>query len=160
MWVEQAVIAGMNDGKDVYTLMREIRLPEHLAVPEVHGKVSWGVRGIWEAYTGWFKLESSAELYGVSPASVHPEVVAMAGGPAAIAARARARLEAGQPVEALHLLDMALAAEPGNVAALEVRTVALEALLERGGGVNHYETMWLKHRLAVTSAELSAGASL
>ena len=35
---------GMNEGKDVFTLMREIRLPDELAVGEGYGKVSWGVR--------------------------------------------------------------------------------------------------------------------
>jgi alkyl sulfatase BDS1-like metallo-beta-lactamase superfamily hydrolase len=47
-YVNEAVIAGMNGGKDVHTLMREIKLPDELKIGEFHGKVSWAVRAIWE----------------------------------------------------------------------------------------------------------------
>lgn len=156
-YVHDRVIEGMNDGKDVYTLMREIRLPPHLRIPEVHGKVSWGVRSIWEAYTGWFQLRSSAELYGVPPWSVHGEIVEMAGGADAVSERAAARLRAGEPVEALHLVDMALEAEPGNGSALRVRRDALTELLRRSGDLNHYEVHWLRHRIDETNRRLSSG---
>jgi len=153
-YVEAAVFDGMNAGKDVYTLMREIQLPESLAVPEVHGKVSWGVRSIWEAYTGWFKLRSSTELYAEPANAVYPELAQMAGGAEAVVGRAAARLAAGEPVHALHLVEVALAAEPAHRGALEVRLGALEELQRRGGGVNHYETMWLRHRIAATQEAL------
>jgi len=153
-YVHDAVIEGMNDEKDVYTLMNEIRLPEELAIPEVHGKVSWGVRSIWDAYLGWFHLRSSAELYPVPPYAVHAEVVEMAGGADAIAERAAAKVAEGRPVEALHLVDMALAADPDNAAALRVRLSALEELLERSGGINHYEVRWLEHRIGETRRQL------
>ncbi len=157
-WVEQAVIDGINDGKDVHALMREIRLPDRLAIPEVHGKVSWGVRSIYEAYLGWFRLRSSAELYGVAPWAVHAEVVEMAGGPDAVAERAARHLEQGRPVEALHLVDMALEASPRTRSALEVRLGALDRLLEAGDEVNHYETMWLKHRIRETRKALGTAS--
>jgi glyoxylase-like metal-dependent hydrolase (beta-lactamase superfamily II) len=153
-YVNDAVIDGMNDGKDVYTLMREIELPAELRLPEVHGKVSWGVRSIWEAYTGWFYLNSTTEFYDVPASAVHPEVVAMAGGADALAASAAARVEAGEPVEALHLVDMALTSDPENRSALQARLAALRVLLERSGGVNHHEVMWLRHRIAQTEKRL------
>ena len=153
-WVEQAVIDGINEGKDVHTLMREITLPGHLTLPEVHGKVSWGVRSIFEDYTGWFHLRSTTELYGVPRRAIDPEIVEMAGGANAVAARGRVRLDRSQPVEALHLADMALEAEPGNEAALRVRLDALGGLLERSRDVNHYEVYWLRHRIDETLGEL------
>ncbi len=156
LYVHDHVIDGMNDGKDVYTLMREIRLPPELQLPELHGKVSWGVRSIVEGYSGWFQLRSSAGLYAVPPWSVHAEVVEMAGGPLAISERAAIRLQAGEPVEALHLVDMALEADPENPSALHVRLAALYELLERGNDVNHYETHWLRHRIDQTRAQLTA----
>jgi len=55
-YVRNAVIAGMNAGKTVHELMREIRLPEHLKIGQFHGKVSWAVRAIWEENSGWFPL--------------------------------------------------------------------------------------------------------
>ena len=78
----------------------------------------------------------------------------MAGGAAALATRARARLHAGEPVEALHLLDMALNAEPADAQALEARRAALAELLVRSGGENHFEVYWLRHRIAATDEAL------
>ena len=154
LYVHDEVIEGINDGKDVRTLMREIALPPELAVPEVHGKVSWGVRSIYESYLGWFHLESTTELYGVPASHVYPEVVAMAGGADAIAAKAAENAAAGEPERALHLAEMALAADDDHRAALEVRLAALEQLLDRSADVNHYEVEWLKHRIGVTQDEL------
>jgi alkyl sulfatase BDS1-like metallo-beta-lactamase superfamily hydrolase len=153
-YVHDAVVLGMNEGKDVYTLMNEVALPPELELSQGHGKVSWGVRAIWEGYTGWFH-ESTVDLYAVPARAVHPEVVEMAGGAGAVAARARARVEAGEPVEALHLVDMALAADPGNRAALAARLAALELLLVRSGDVNHSEVYWLRHRIEATREELA-----
>ena len=78
----------------------------------------------------------------------------MAGGPDAVAERAAEHLRAGEPVEALHLVDMALAADPENQSALRVRLGALEMLLDRSGDVNHYEVYWLRHRIRETSDQL------
>ena len=69
-YVHDATVAGMNEGKDVFTLMREIRLPDELAVGEGYGKVSWGVRSIWEGYAGWFHARSTTELYATPPDAV------------------------------------------------------------------------------------------
>jgi glyoxylase-like metal-dependent hydrolase (beta-lactamase superfamily II) len=147
-FVEQAVFEGMNDGKDVYTLMEEIRLPPELALPEPHGKVSWGVRSIWEAYTGWFHLRETSELYALPRDPVYAEVVEMAGGPGALAERARRRLDEGQSLEALHLTEIALAAAPGDEEVRLVHGQVLERLLEESGRSNHFETFWLEHRIA------------
>ena len=84
--VHDAVVAAMNAGGDVYTAMREIRLPPELEVGEGYGKVAWSARAIWETYQGWFHGRSTTELYPVPYTSVHPELVALAGGPAAVAA--------------------------------------------------------------------------
>ena len=154
LYVHDRVIEGINDGKDVHTLMGEISLPDHLAVPEVHGKVSWGVRSIWEAYLGWFHLDSTTELYAVPAREVYPEIVALGGGAAVFAARAQEHATSGEPERALHFAAMALAAEPDDEAALEARLSALQLLLERSGGVNHYEVEWLRHRIGETRGEL------
>lgn len=147
-YINQAVIAGMNAGKDVHTLMREIKLPPELTIGEGHGKVSWAVRSIWEEYSGWFHYDSTTSLYGVPRSSIYADLAELAGGAGAIAARARQKLTAGQPLEALHLLDIALAAERTNREALAVKKEALEALLRASGGVNLSEVMWLKAEIA------------
>ncbi|HTG13895.1 MAG TPA: MBL fold metallo-hydrolase, partial [Blastocatellia bacterium] len=56
LYVHDETVKGMNAGKDVYTLMREIKLPPALEVGESYGKLSWSIRGIYEGYIGWFDL--------------------------------------------------------------------------------------------------------
>jgi len=158
-FVEQAVLDGINDGKDVYTLMREIRLPTELQIPEIHGKVSWGVRSIYEAYTGWFHLRSTTELYPVPRDALDPELVEMAGGVQAITERAAEHLARGEAVEALHLTDMALNTAPTDADALGVRLGALQTLLEESADVNHYEAYWLRDQIGQTQARLPARRS-
>jgi alkyl sulfatase BDS1-like metallo-beta-lactamase superfamily hydrolase len=162
-YVHDATVEGMNEGKDVYTLMREIRLPDELAVGEGYGKVSWDVRAIWEGYAGWFHHRSTTELYPVPPASVHPEIVELAGGPDAVAERALRRVVAGEPCEAIHLAEMALAADPKHRPALEALLAAHELLLERAGtanqGPNFWEVRWLEQQIANTRAALGPQGS-
>ena len=59
-----------------------------------------------------------------------------------------------KPLEAIHLLDIALGAEPGNKDALAVKITALERLLAASGGSNLSEVMWLKSEIAATQAAL------
>ncbi|MDB6159147.1 MAG: fold metallo-hydrolase [Gammaproteobacteria bacterium] len=154
-YVNDAVISGMNAGKDVHTLMREIKLPEELKIGEFHGKVSWAVRAIWEEYSGWFHYDSTTSLYGVPRSSVDADLVELAGGAGALAARARKKLGEGRPLEALHLLDIALGTERTNPDALAVKKDALQALLRESGGQNLSETMWLKSEIAAAEAALA-----
>ena len=155
-YLNEAVIAGMNGGQDVYTLMREIKLPENLQLGEFHGKVSWAVRSIWEEYSGWFHYDSTTSLYGVPRSSVDADLAELAGGAGLLAARARTKLAAGRPLEALHLVDIALGAERTNADALAVKKDALQVLLQESGGQNLSETMWLKSEIAAAEAALGS----
>src|SRR5262245_5008529 len=155
-YVHDRTVAGMNAGKDMFSLMREIRLPPELALDEQYGRVEWGVRAIWEGYAGWFRYESTTELYAVPASSVQPELAELAGGAAALAERARRRVAAGQPLEALHLLDIALAAEPSNRPALEAKRDALRLLLRQRGDQNFQEAGWLNTNLRQVETTLGA----
>ena len=155
-FVNEATIAGMNAGKDVYTLMREIKLPDDLKIGEFHGKVSWAVRSIWEEYSGWFHYDSTASLYGVPRSSIDADLAELAGGAGVLATRASEKLTQGRPLEAIHLLDIALAAEPGHAGALTVKATALRRLQAESGGANLSEAMWLKSELAAVEAALAA----
>jgi glyoxylase-like metal-dependent hydrolase (beta-lactamase superfamily II) len=158
-YVNEATIAGMNAGKDVYTLMREIRLPENLRIGEFHGKVSWAVRTIWEEYSGWFLYDSTTALYDVPRSSIDADLVALAGGAAAMATRAKDKLAQGRPLEALHLLDIVLGEEPVRADALGIKKEALERLLRDSGGNNLSETMWLKSEIAAVQTALALASA-
>ncbi len=140
-------IDGMNAGRDVHTLMREVTLPEDIRVGQAHGKLSWCVRAIWEEYGGWFHYDATTSLYGVPATFVAGDVVELAGGADALAERAGNYLDRGQPLEALYLLDMALQAEPANRRALEGKVAAHQQLLAASGGENFSEVMWLKSEI-------------
>jgi alkyl sulfatase BDS1-like metallo-beta-lactamase superfamily hydrolase len=157
-WVRDYTIDGMNAGKTVHTLMRDVALPDALKIGEFHGKVSWAVKTIWEEYAGWFHYEDgTTELYGVPRSSVNADIVELAGGVDALTNRARVHVEAGRSLEAIHLLDIALGTAPDNAGALKVKKTALEHLLVASGGSNLSETMWLKSEIADADNRLSAG---
>ncbi|MET0181953.1 MAG: MBL fold metallo-hydrolase [Caulobacterales bacterium] len=154
-YVSDATEAGMIAGKDVHTLMREIKLPPELAIGEYHGNVKWAVRSIFDELTGWFHYDSTTSLYGVPRSSIDGDIVELAGGADALAARARQHVSKGQPLEAIHLTDIVLHVAPSCRPALEAKRDALKALLEAGGSVNLSETMWLKSE--ISNAEKALG---
>lgn len=157
-YVRDCTLEGMNTGKTVHELMRDVKLPDHLQIGEFHGKVSWAVKTIWDEYAGWFHYEDgTTELFHVPRSSVNKDLVELAGGADALAKRAGVHEVDGRPLEALHLLDIALGVEPAHRAALSVKKAALNALLTASGSKNLSETMWLRSEIAQTEAALTAG---
>jgi len=151
-YVHRQTLAGMNEGKDVSTLMREIRLPAELRVGEGYGTVPWGVRTIWETYVGWFTLRSTTELYPVDPVAAWTELVDLVGADAVVT-RARAKLVVDEPVVAIHLAEAVLRHQPGHAGAIDVMIDAHRALLDGGGDVSFWESGWLRHQLANWESE-------
>ena len=95
-YVHDQTVAGMNAGKDVRTLMREITLPAEYEVGQGYGKVAWDVRAVWENYSGWFHHRSTTELYPVGFDAVAADVVELAGADGLVD-RARAHLARRPP---------------------------------------------------------------
>ncbi|MBW2244198.1 MAG: MBL fold metallo-hydrolase, partial [Deltaproteobacteria bacterium] len=153
LFVHDATVKGMNEGKDVFTLMREIKLPPELEVGEGYGKISWSVRAIWENYIGWFHQHSTTELYPTPHWSVSPDLCELAGGPDVIAKAARKKLESGAAVEAIHLAEVALAADRHHVAATEASLAAHRILLAQTS--NFWEHRWLEKQ--ITKLERNKG---
>lgn len=153
-YIERETIAGMNEGKTVQRLMSEIRLPEDMRIGEFHGKVSWVVRAIWEENAGWFHFDSTTSLYGVPKSSVDADFTELAGGASVLAQRANQYLAQNQPLKALHLLDVALGAEPHNRDGLVAKKTALQQLLDASASANLSETMWLKSEIALVDSAL------
>lgn len=153
--VRDYTLEGMKAGKTVHQLMREFAWPDNLAIGEFHGKASWAVKSIWREYSGWLHYEDgTTELYGVPRSSVYGDLAELAGGADKLAERAKAKLDAGQPLEALHLTDVALGAEPANRAALAVKKDASALLLEQSGQSNLSESMWLRSEIAAIDKAL------
>jgi len=126
-YVHDETVKGMNAGKDVFTLMQEIKLPPEYDLTQMFGRVSWSVRGIYDGYAGWYDGNQSS-MYEIPASSVYPDLVKLAGGPEPLAKLALEKVEADKPVEALHLTDVILACDPKSAAALNVRIKAMEYL--------------------------------
>ena len=115
LYVHDATVAAMNDGQDVWTAMREITLPEHLAVGEAYGRIDWSARAIWESYTGWFHQHSTLDLYGAAPERGRAELVDLAGGVDAVATARRA-LVSTDALAAVRLCELVLAVDAAAIA--------------------------------------------
>ena len=152
-YVHDEVVKGMNAGKDVWMLMREVHLPKDLDVGESYGKLTWSVRGIYEGYAGWFDM-NPANLYETPPESVYADLVRLAGGPDAGVKLARLRIAEGKPVDALRLADAALAVHAKHRGALEAKLAALTALVDQCRNTN--ERGWLDWAVAEVKRRLEA----
>ncbi len=144
-YVHDQTVEGMNAGKDVRTLMREIALPAEYEVGQGYGKVAWDVRAIWENYSGWFHHESTTELYPVGFDTVAADVVELAGAEALVD-RARQHLDAARPLQAIHLAELVASDHAGARAVLRD---AHEKLL--ADSTNFWESAWLRNQIARNS---------
>ncbi|MFO7964867.1 MAG: alkyl sulfatase dimerization domain-containing protein [Desulfobacterales bacterium] len=152
LYVHDKTVEGMNQGKDVYTLMQEIRLPENLDIGEGYGKISWSVRGIYEGYAGWFD-GNPASMYAAPSEIIIPELVRLAGGADKSAELAGELLEEGCLLKALRLTQGILQVEPENRSALKIQLVCYKRLRQQA--VNFNEAGWLNYGIKQTEKRLS-----
>ncbi len=149
LFVHDATVKGMNDGVDLSTLMRQIKLPPALDIGESYGKLTWSIRGIYEGYAGWFDGNVST-MYGL-PGDAYGDIVQMAGGADAVARRAQ-QLAESDPVRALRLTDASLAVDAAHRPSLEARLMALRVLDARSDNSN--ERGWLRADIRAIEARL------
>lgn len=147
-YVHDRTMEGMNAGKTVYQLMEEIALPPELQMTQVHGRVSWAVKSIWEYYATWFHWDTTTELYPVPRSALFPEITELAGADALTDA-GEAHIAAGRNVEAIHLLEIVTTADPGQRRAQEALRRAHVNLRDEAIATtnNTYEIDWLSLRI-------------
>lgn len=150
-YIHDETVKGMNLGKDVYTIMQEIKLPPEYEIAPFYGKVSWTVRGIYNEYAGWFD-ENPATMYGIPPSSVYPDLVEMAGGGEKILNRAQEYLNKSELVKCLHFTQLVLSADAKNRRANELRLQALKKI--KTSTFNFIENIWLDYGIRLCEKEL------
>lgn len=155
-YVHDATVAGMNAGTDVHSLMQEIELPASLEVGQGYGKVSWGVRAIWENYAGWFHHQSTAELYSVPQSSIHADLVDMLGA-SALVDRARQNMDLGGLEQALHLLDIVFSVDGENPDAIALAIDIHQKLLRQSE--NFWLSGWLENQIKLLKGGETAALS-
>jgi len=139
-FVYTSTLQGINEGKELPQLMREVVLPEELRVGQGYGRVIWGVRAIWESHVGWFRQQSTTELYPDESPAVYRELVAIAGEDLVVK-RAEARLEDDDAVVAIQLAVAVLECRPDDAAARAVLAAAHQQLLADPAAANNF---WLR----------------
>ena len=152
-YVHDATVRGLNEGKDVYTVMREVQLPERFEIEESYGAVGWSVRGIYHGYAGWFD-GSPATLLSDSPDVKTRELVALAGGVDEVVSRALELENKDELVESLNLADAALAVDPDHSGALQVRISVLKELGKREKNFNGRN--WINYSRRQSEKRLAA----
>ncbi len=154
-YLRDETFKGMNAGKSLWELMETIKLPPELVIPQGHGKVPWIVRAIWEEHLGWFRYESSTELYSVPPQSVLPDLIALAGGDAAALDLAAKYFGDNAPLKALHIAEAIAPASPYYHRALEIQLYAQRLILDTAGRENFSEVRWLESEIRRLEAALA-----
>ena len=152
-YVHDATVRGLNEGKDVFTVMNEVKLPDRFEIEESYGGVAWSVRGIYHGYAGWFDGQP-ATLLSESPDVKIRELVELAGGVDEVVARAEALEKEGDLVLSLNMADAALAADPNHPGALAVR-VSLLTTLGRGEK-NFNARSWIGYHKRLSQKRLEA----
>jgi alkyl sulfatase BDS1-like metallo-beta-lactamase superfamily hydrolase len=155
-FIHDHVVRGMTTGQTLPDIMATLRLPAELSPRDGRCPPHWIARSVWEEYAGWFRQERTSELYPTPPSAVWPEVVAMAGGPLALAERARAHLDDNDPERALHLIEMAVEADPGDRTVRETELTIYDALADQTEGKIFDLLGWLEGRMIATRDALKA----
>ncbi|MFK7733838.1 MAG: alkyl sulfatase dimerization domain-containing protein [Pseudomonadales bacterium] len=154
--VHDEIWKGLSAGKDVYELMREVKLPSELAdLSQQHGRVMWTVRETVNQAGAWFAYRYTSELYPYRPHEIYPDLVDMAG-EAKVISSARNMLKKGELEKAMMMAEAVVEADEKSQQALQLKLDVLNALLVRAQ--NTYETFseiaWLQSQITQVKALL------
>lgn len=156
VYVHDEIWKGLSVGKDVYELMREIKLPPHLNhLSQQHGRVEWTVRETVNQTGAWFAYRYTSELYPYRPHEIYPELVAMAG-EKKVLKEASKQLKAGELEQAMMLVEAAIEADPASQAALKTQLKVLQALLKRAQKTYNTfsEVAWLQKEITMVERKI------
>jgi len=150
-YVHDMTVEGMNEGRDVYSLMRSIKLPKELDVGEAYGWVSWSVRGIYEGYMGWFD-GNPVSMYPHSPKSIYSDLISLTDDIQKVIKLAEDHLIKGNSIKALLLIEAAMEADPENIFIMQMQLKILTILRKESGNLN--ESGWLNHGIKQAQQKL------
>lgn len=148
-YVHDEIWKGLSSGKDVYELMREIKLPEEYAdLSQQHGRVMWTVRETVNQTGGWFAYRYTSELYPYRPHEIYPTLVALAGEKNVIDS-AREMLASGELEKAMMMAEAVVESNPVGNDGLQLKLDVLNALLERAQSTyqTFSEVAWLQFQI-------------
>ena len=122
--IESQVLALMNLGHSLDYVLHAVQPPQHLLerpyLRPVYDDPQFLIRNIWRLYGGWWDGEFDSLLPAPRGEQAR-EWVSLAGGLLALLARAKDLFNEGNLRLACHLVETAVAAEPGSAEAHELR---------------------------------------
>ena len=153
-YIHAKTVKGINTGKDMYELMQEIVLPKELTVGEGYGTVQWAVRSIYEGYTGWFRHNSTTELYSYSPKTILPELNDLIDQEMALK-KIKDLIENNEYLKAIHISEIIISSD-NNEEALKMYLKIHKILLkEAQKNSNRWIIKWLEYEIKETTDKLN-----
>ena len=132
-------VEGMKAGLRPDELVEKVKLPPELAdnpyLQEYYGTVAWSVRAIYTYYLGWFD-GNATNLFPLAGPSRATRILELAGGEAAVLAKARDAVARSDFQWAAELADYVLANQPDHKDARLIKGRALTELGERQVSAN------------------------
>lgn len=123
--LEDQALALMNQGCTLDEVIHSVEVPAHLRdrpyLRPVYDHPQFLVRNVWRRYGGWYDGEPD-NLLPAPRADQAREWVSLAGGEAAVLARAAELSASGDERLACHLVEFAVLADPSSRAAHEARS--------------------------------------
>lgn len=131
-FLDEKVVEMLNQGRWQEDILESFTWPEEFAaspyLAPIYGHPYFVVQALLRQYHGWYGGNPS-QLFPSARAEQAAQVLELAGGAAAVMARARELKDAGKVQLALHLVDLALDAGDGpRREALELKSSLLDAL--------------------------------
>jgi len=134
--------------------MQKIVLPRELSVGEGYGTVEWAIRSIYEGYTGWFRHNSTTELYSYSPQNIFPDLNDLIDQKIALK-KIKDLIDKNEYLKAIHISEIIIASDD-NEEALKMYLTIHEILLnEAQKNSNRWIVKWLEFEIEETKNKLN-----
>ena len=154
-YIHTKTVEGINTGKDMYELMKEIVLPKKLSVGEGYGTVEWAIRSIYEGYTGWFRHKSTTELYAYSPQAIFSDLNNLIDKKEALK-RIEDFIVGSEYLKAINLCEIIISSDDNKEALKIYLDIHIILLKEAQKNSNRWIVKWLESEIEETKNKLNA----
>ncbi len=144
----------INSGKDMFRLMQEVVLPKELSVGEGYGTVEWAIRSIYEGYTGWFRHNSTTELYSYSPINIFPDLNDLIDKESALK-RIKELIDKKEYLKAINISEIIISSDDNKEALKMYLNIHQILLKEAQKNSNRWIIKWLEFEIEETKNKLN-----
>lgn len=116
--------------------------------------MEWAIRSIYEGYTGWFRHNSTTELYSYSPQNIFPDLNDLIDQKIALK-KIKDLIDKNEYLKAIHISEIIIASDD-NEEALKMYLNIHEILLnEAQKNSNRWIVKWLEFEIEETKNKLN-----